>query len=130
MGKALIRRFEVVAAILLGVLLPGLETARRGMAYWSVNFTTMFEDYVAGIVLLVAAAGAYKRAAWAPAWLIISWSGISFMMLVSTVSQVEKQMRGDLEPHSLLVLAIKVLLLLASVYALLRSVRAHPATSN
>jgi hypothetical protein len=130
MGKALIRRFEVIAAILLGVLLPGLETARRGLAYWSVNFTTMFEDYVAGIVLLVAAAGTYKRATWAPAWLIISWSGISFMMLVSTVSQVEKQMRGDLEPHSLLVLAIKVLLLLASAYALLRSVRACPARSN
>ncbi|HKG59299.1 MAG TPA: hypothetical protein VKB05_05925 [Pyrinomonadaceae bacterium] len=40
-------RFEVVAALVIGILLPVLETARRGISHWTVNFTTMFEDYLA-----------------------------------------------------------------------------------
>jgi len=115
----------MIAAVLLGLALPILETARRGLGHWSVNFTTMFEDYAAGIALLVAAAGTWRKASWAPAWMVVSWSGISFMMLISTVSQVEKQVRGELEPHSLVVLAVKLLLLLASTHALLRALRAE-----
>jgi hypothetical protein len=39
-------RFDVIAAIVLGILIPTLETVRRGIGYWSVSFTTMFEDYL------------------------------------------------------------------------------------
>lgn len=46
-------RFEVIAAFTIGVLLPVPETYRRGVGYWGVEFTTMFEDYVAGALLLV-----------------------------------------------------------------------------
>lgn len=113
--------FEAVFAATLGVLLPGLETARRGLDHWTVNFTTMFEDYVAGLALLAAAFGTWRGLHWAPAWSAVTWSGISFMMLISTVSQIEKQLRGDLETHSDAVLIVKILLLLASVFALLRS---------
>ena len=41
-------RFEAIAAATIGILLPVLETYRRGVGYWGVEFTTMFEDYVAG----------------------------------------------------------------------------------
>jgi hypothetical protein len=44
-------RFEVTAAFAMGVMLPVLETARRGISHWTVNFTTMFEDYLAGALL-------------------------------------------------------------------------------
>lgn len=122
----MLMRFESIAAIVLGVALPVLETIRRGFDHWSVNFTTMFEDYVAGIALLIAALGVWLDTRWGRAWMVISWSGVTFMMLASSVSQVEKQFRADLEPHSGVVLLIKLLLLLASGYALLRSVQAWP----
>lgn len=124
----IISRLEVSAAFLLGVLLPALETARRGLGYWSVNFTTMFEDHVAGAALLAAAVGTLRQAAWAPAWMVITWSGITFMMLVSTVSQIEKQIRGDLEAHSGIVLFIKLLLLAASAFALWQALRRLPGS--
>src|SRR5687767_12849844 len=98
-------RFNVTAAIALGILLPVLETARRGFGYWFVNFTTMFEDYLAGAALLVCAVGAIRKAKWAPLWLLIVWTGIMFMMLISTVSQVERHFWGeDPEPRSGIVL--------------------------
>jgi hypothetical protein len=57
-------RFDVVAAILLGILLPTLETVRRGIGHWSVSFTTMFEDYLAGAALIACAVrGCEERAA-------------------------------------------------------------------
>lgn len=48
-------RFEVIAAFVIGVLLPVLEAARRGNTHWAVDFTTMFEDYLGGAVLLIGA---------------------------------------------------------------------------
>ena len=48
-------RFQVRSAIAIGLLLPVLETVRRGMGHWAIEFTTMFEDYLAGALLLVAA---------------------------------------------------------------------------
>jgi hypothetical protein len=101
-----------------------LETVRRGFGHWAVNFTTMFEDYVAGIGLLVAAVATLRGAAWARTWMVIMWSGVMFMMLISTVSQVEKQLTGELEPRSGVVLVVKVLLWLASAWALWSAVRA------
>jgi hypothetical protein len=37
----------------MGIVLPLLETCRRGMSEWTVDFTTMFTDYLAGALLLV-----------------------------------------------------------------------------
>ena len=54
-------RFPVKAAMVLGLLLPLLETWRRGSGYWGVEFTTMFEDYFAGGLLLLAAWMALRR---------------------------------------------------------------------
>lgn len=126
----MIRRFDVIAALALGILLPTLETIRRGFDYWAVNVTTMFEDYAAGIALLVAALGVMRRASWGNVWMVISWSGISFMLLISTISQVERQVRGDLEPHSGMVLGIKILLLLLAALALVQSARQVTREAN
>ena len=45
-------RFEVGAAVAIGILLPALETLRRGMDAWAVDSRPCFEDYVAGALLL------------------------------------------------------------------------------
>jgi hypothetical protein len=89
-----------------------------------VNFTTMFEDYVAGIGLLVAVIGTLRRARWAPAWAVVIWSGVMFMMLISTVSQLERHFWSAApEPRSGVVLAIKLGLFAISLLALLQTVR-------
>lgn len=117
-------RFDVVAAILLGILLPTLETVRRGIGYWSVSFTTMFEDYLAGAALIVCALGALRGARWAPLALLVVWSGVASMILLSTVSQIEHHFWGDdPEPRSGVVLCAKLLLLLVSAVALVQSIR-------
>jgi hypothetical protein len=121
-------RFDVVAAILLGILLPTLETVRRGIDHWSVSFTTMLEDYLAGAALIACAVGALRGARWAPLSLLIVWSGVASMMLLSTVSQIEHHFWGhDPEPRSGVVLCAKLLLLLACVVALIQSVRRQPS---
>ena len=59
-------------------------------------------------------------------FLIIVWSGVASMMLLSTVSQIERHFWGDvLEPRSGIVLCAKLLLLLVCVVALSQSVRAN-----
>ena len=42
-------------------LLPVLETYRRGFGHWRVEFSSMFEDYLAGALLLAGAWAAYRR---------------------------------------------------------------------
>ena len=54
-------RFEVIAAFVIGALLPVLETVRRGIGHWAINFTTMFEDYVGGALLLNRRVGCLSR---------------------------------------------------------------------
>ena len=53
-------RFETISAFAIGILLPLLETGRRGIGHWSINFTTMFEDYVAGALLLIGGWASYS----------------------------------------------------------------------
>jgi hypothetical protein len=116
-------QFNVIAAIAVGILLPVLETARRGIDYWFVNFTTMFEDYLGGVALLTCAVGALRGARWAPLSMLVVWSGVAFMMLLSTVSQIERHFWSDApEPRSDVVLIAKLLLLLVCSAALVQSV--------
>jgi hypothetical protein len=117
-------RINLWAAIGLGILLPTLETIRRGFDHWLVSFTTMFEDYAAGVCLLVAAGATLCRASWARTWMIIIWSATMFMLLISTVSQIERHFwSDDPEPRSGTVLGIKLVLVTISLIALIQSVR-------
>ena len=117
-------RFEAKAALAIGMLLPVLETYRRGLGHWRVEFTTMFEDYFAAVLLLAGAWAAYKQHRAAGALLLTGWAWLASLMTISFVDQVEVTLRGvDIEPHNTDVLVVKFLLLAISLTALLRSFR-------
>jgi uncharacterized membrane protein len=115
-------RFEVIAAFAIGLLLPGLETLRRGMGEWAVDFTTMFEDYVAGCLLLIGAWAVLRKRYWGPLFLLVAWSYVTGMMSSSVWYQLEETVRATVtEPH--VVLVIKFLLWATCVSALVSSFR-------
>jgi hypothetical protein len=104
-------RFEVIAAFVLGVLLPVLETLRRGFEHWAIESTTMLEDYLAGAALLAAGWAAARGAKFADPLLLAVWSGVGTMMTLSFIGQIEETLRAvELEPHNSAVLVIKSLL--------------------
>jgi hypothetical protein len=117
-------RFEVISAFAIGILLPLLETVRRGIGYWAIEATTMLEDYLAGSLLLMAAFSASRGAAFAGPLLLTAWASVSSMMTTSLVSQIEDTVRAvDLEPHNGVVLVVKLLLWAICLGALVRSFR-------
>jgi hypothetical protein len=117
-------RFEVAAAYAFGLLLPVLETCRRGIGHWAVSTMTMLEDYAGGGLLLLAAVLSTRRSAAAPLWMLGAWSGVTAMMAISFLYHFEETVRGDAtEPRNTVVLAIKALLLAASLAALVLSFR-------
>jgi hypothetical protein len=117
-------RFEVSAAFVIGWLLPVLETVRRGFGHWAVEATTMLEDYLAGALLLLAGLAAARGARFAPPLLLAAWAGVTTMMTISLIGQVEETVRAvDLEPGNSVVLVAKLLLWASCAFALLRSFR-------
>ena len=117
-------RFEVIAAFVIGVLLPVLETGRRGISHWAVNFTTMFEDYLAGALLLVGGWAAYRSKPWGAAFLVLAWAYFSGLMTSSFVGQLEETLRQTAsEPGNLMVLVVKFLLWSVCVISLVLSFR-------
>jgi hypothetical protein len=117
-------RFEIISALVVGALLPILETTRRGIAYWTVNITTMFEDYIAGGLLLIAAFLAIRGKPSAPLFLVAAWSYVTGMMSSSFWYQLESTIRGvDLEPRNSAVLGFKILLWATCVISVLLSLR-------
>lgn len=104
-------RFEVIAAFAIGILLPVLETCRRGVGYWGVEFTTMFEDYVAGALLLIGGWASYRAQPWGALFLVLAWAYVAGLMGSSFWSQLEETLRQTAsEPNNLLVLTVKSLL--------------------
>jgi hypothetical protein len=115
-------RFEVTAAFAIGILLPALETLRRGMGEWTVDFTTMFEDYVAGALLLAGGLAVHRNRHWGALFLVVGWSYVTGMMSSSFWYQLEETVRGTVtEPP--VVLVIKFLLWATCVFALVSSYR-------
>ena len=119
-------RFEVRADLVIGILLPVLETYRRGFRYWRIEFTTMFEDYFAGALLLVAAWGALRTRVWARDALVMAWAWVTGMMTTSLVSQIEDTLReGSPEPDNALVIGVKTALFAVSAWALISTLRSR-----
>ncbi len=109
--KRVIVRFEVIAAFAIGILLPLLETCRRGISHWSVDFTTMFEDYVGGALLLIGGWASYRARPWGALFLVLAWAYVTAMMGSSFWSQLEDTFRHTIaEPNNLLVVIVKFLL--------------------
>ncbi|HWL92924.1 MAG TPA: hypothetical protein VNT79_05270 [Phycisphaerae bacterium] len=124
-------RFELLSAFALGSLLPMLETARRGFDHWTVSLTTMFEDYVAGALLLVAGIASIRAKPFAPQLLLVAWAYVTGMMSSSFWSQLESTIKGvDLEPNNSLVLLIKLLLWGTCVVSLVLSFRRSVSTNG
>jgi hypothetical protein len=115
-------RFEVIAAFAIGALLPILETYRRGIGYWGVEFTTMFEDYVAGALLLIGGWASYRARPWGGTFLVLAWAYVAGLMGSSFWSQLEETLRHTAsEPDNLLVVVVKSLLWGISVVSLVLS---------
>ena len=104
-------RFEVIAAFVIGTMLPVLETCRRGIGFWAVNFTTMFEDYVAGALLLIGGWAAYRARSWGTMFLMLAWAYVTGLMSSSFWGQLEETIRQTaVEPNNALVVIVKFLL--------------------
>lgn len=117
-------RFEIIAALAIGILLPVLETARRGISHWTVNFTTMFEDYAGGALLLIGGWAAYRSKSWGAVFLVLAWASVSGLMTSSFLGQLEATLRQTAsEPNNLLVVAVKFLLWSVSVVSLVLAFR-------
>lgn len=117
-------RFEVTAAFVIGLLVPLLETARRGMVHWTVEFTTMFEDYVAGALLLLGAWATTRARPWGSTFLLLAWAYFAGLMSSSFWWQIEETFRQTVsEPNSMVVLVVKFLLWITCVVSLILSFR-------
>ena len=117
-------RFEIIAAFAIGVLLPVLETGRRGISHWAINFTTMFEDYLAGALLLIGGWAAYRSKSWGPVFLVLAWAYFFGLMNSSFVGQLEETLRQTAsEPNNLLVVVVKFLLWSVCLVSLVLSFR-------
>ena len=118
-------RFEVVAAFVVGILLPILETGRRGISHWAINFTTMFEDYLAGALLLIGAWASYRGRSWGSIFLVLAWASFFGLMDSSFLGQLEETLRGTAsEANNLLVVFVKFLLWATCLAGLVLSFRA------
>jgi len=117
-------RFEVAAGFIIGLLLPVLETARRGIGHWTVEFTTMFEDYVAGALLLIGAWATFRARSWGSTFLLVAWAYFTGLMSSSFWWQLEETLRRTAsEPNSLLVLMVKFVLWSVCVASVILSFR-------
>jgi hypothetical protein len=124
-------RFEIIAAFAIGALLPVLETARRGISHWTVNFTTMFEDYLGGALLLAGAWAAYRSKSWGAVLLVLAWGSVTGLMTSSFLGQLEQTLRQTAsEPNNLLVVVVKFLLWSVAMVSLVLSFRAATLTKS
>jgi hypothetical protein len=119
-------RYEVRGALVIGLLLPVLETYRRGLAHWSIEATSMLEDYLAGALLLVGAWAALSGRVWARDALLVAWSWFTGLMTISFVDQIEVTLReGSPEPDNAIVIGVKAVLFTASVWGLISTLRSR-----
>lgn len=80
--------------IIAFVFLAG-ETARRGISYFSINATTMMEDYVAGVVLLVAAILWVRKYRHAQITMTAAWAYVTGGMFVPFFAHFEAWIREE-----------------------------------
>jgi hypothetical protein len=77
-----------------GFALSVLETARRGVAHWLVNSTTMADDYIMGAVLLVACVRWSLNKKDARILLVIAWAYVLGVMNAAFWGHFEGNLRG------------------------------------
>ena len=70
------------------------ETARRGIGYFTVNATTMVEDYLCGALLLLTAWLSLKKHRMAPNFMLVAWAYATGGMFVPFFAHLEAWLRG------------------------------------
>jgi len=70
------------------------ETARRGIGYFSINATTMLEDYGSGILLILAAVACTAKLAQSTVYLAGAWGYSAGVMFVPFFAHLEAYLRG------------------------------------
>ncbi|MFI6901252.1 hypothetical protein ACIBKY_08325 [Nonomuraea sp. NPDC050394] len=119
-----IARFAVASAAVLGVLFIGLETVRRGIQAWWTTPVTILEDYVAGILLIIAAVALLRSARLSWPLMLAAGAYATGMMSSSLWGQVEAQLKGETwESQQVTVIAVKTLLWLLPLTLSVLSVR-------
>ena len=81
-------------AYVMGLVFILGETSRRGLGYFSVNVTTMIEDYLCGILLLSAAILWSKRHAISEKLMVGAWGYATGGMFVPFFAHLEAYLRG------------------------------------
>lgn len=92
----------------------------------------MFEDYVAGALLLIGGWASYRSRPWGAMFLVLAWAYVAGLMGSSFWSQLEETLRQTAtEPHNLLVVIVKFLLwgtcIVSLVLSFQRVIRARAA---
>lgn len=80
--------------VCLPVFLVG-ETVRRGIGYFSVNATTMVEDYLCGVLLLLAAWTWSKGYDIASKMMAVAWAYATGGMFVPFAAHLEAWLRAE-----------------------------------
>ncbi|WNC67130.1 hypothetical protein RI845_11400 [Thalassotalea nanhaiensis] len=70
------------------------ETLRRGLSYFSINATTMVEDYLCGLLLLTAAVLWTKGSQLAEKYMVAAWAYTTGGMFVPFYAHLEAYLRG------------------------------------
>ena len=90
------------------------------MGEWAIDVTTMFEDYVAGALLLTGAWAVHRKRHWGALFLVVAWSYVTGMMSSSFWYQLEETVRGTVT-ESPVVLLVKFSLWGTCVLSLISS---------
>ncbi len=116
------RRFEVLAAYALGVMLPILEVARRRTNFDDVP--AYLDDFIIGGLLLWAARSTSRERSYAPALLSAAWGVLCGALWGSFFGQLRSTAATDVSgaPNALVVV-IKGVIYLVALTGLFLSVR-------
>ena len=123
------------ASYLMGALLILGETFRRGLAYWEVHATTIIEDYISGVFLIIAAVLWAKKSPRARLVMAAAWAHMIGMMMGTSFSHLEAYLRGatrisDQPFDDVGSVIMKLLLWLAAVIGLAVTLASSDATQK
>ena len=115
-------RFEVAAAYVVGILLPGLEVLRR-----RTNFDrpeSYVDDFIVGVLLLLAASSVSRGRAYGPYLLTGSWGVLCGGLYGSFFGQLRSPLPDDISGlPNLVVVAIKGVFWAVAIAAFVQSMR-------
>ena len=87
------QRLSFMALLMAALFVVG-ETSRRGLGYFSINATTMIEDYLCALFLFIAAWVSWRKLALAPKLMVAAWAYATGGMFVPFAAHLEAFLRG------------------------------------